>query len=103
MGLSPRSILRSIVATSVGLLLSPWISGHIPRRIATSEAAQPQATPWTLVWSDEFDQPDGSLPDPKKWKFEIGGNGWGNHGLEYYTKRAANASVEQGSLGGRAR
>jgi beta-glucanase (GH16 family) len=53
---------------------------------------------WTLTWSDEFDQPDGSLPDPKKWKLEVGGNGWGNHELEYYTNRAANASVQKGHL-----
>jgi beta-glucanase (GH16 family) len=50
------------------------------------------------VWSDEFDEPDGSVPDPKKWTYDIGGNGWGNHELEYYTNRAANASVHNGKL-----
>jgi beta-glucanase (GH16 family) len=53
---------------------------------------------WTLVWSDEFDQPRGSRPDPKKWVFDIGANGWGNHELEYYTDRSTNASVEKGKL-----
>lgn len=53
---------------------------------------------WTLVWSDEFNSPDGSRPDPAKWKFEIGGNGWGNHELEYYTDRPENSFVHGGNL-----
>ena len=40
---------------------------------------------WQLTWSDEFDGPDGSGVDPSKWRFDIGGNGWGNEELEYYT------------------
>jgi hypothetical protein len=30
---------------------------------------------WELVWSDEFDQPFGSAPDPKKWNHQKGGGG----------------------------
>lgn len=52
---------------------------------------------WKLVWSDEFDQPDGSPPDPKKWKAETGGDGWGNQEREYYTDKTENA-VQQGGL-----
>ena len=36
-----------------------------------------------LVWSDEFNG-EHSVPDPANWKFETGGNGWGNHELETY-------------------
>jgi beta-glucanase (GH16 family) len=36
-----------------------------------------------LVWSDEFDGA-GGVPDSANWKFETGGNGWGNHELETY-------------------
>lgn len=50
----------------------------------------------TLVWSDEFNT-DGT-PDPAKWGYDIGGNGWGNNELEYYTNRAENASVSNGTL-----
>ncbi len=53
---------------------------------------------WKLVWSDEFNQPDGSLPDPAKWSFETGGNGWGNNEMEYYTARTNNARIEDGKL-----
>jgi beta-glucanase (GH16 family) len=53
---------------------------------------------YTLVWSDEFNGKNGSLPDAKKWTYDIGGSGWGNHELEYYTNRAENARIEDGKL-----
>jgi beta-glucanase (GH16 family) len=53
---------------------------------------------WVLTWSDEFDAPDGSTPDPKKWTVETGGSGWGNNELEYYTARPTNSRVEKGTL-----
>jgi beta-glucanase (GH16 family) len=53
---------------------------------------------WTLTWSDEFDGPDGSAPNPAYWTHEVGGSGWGNNELEYYTDGAANTYVENGNL-----
>ncbi len=53
---------------------------------------------WQLVWSDEFNGPNGSPPDPSKWKLETGGSGWGNNELEYYTNRPQNAYQQDGSL-----
>lgn len=48
-------------------------------------------------WQDEFEK-DG-LPDATKWDYDVGGNGWGNNELEYYTKAVAkNARVENGKL-----
>jgi beta-glucanase (GH16 family) len=50
-----------------------------------------------LVWADEFDQ-DG-LPDSTQWSYNVGGGGWGNSELQYYTyKRMENARVENGKL-----
>jgi beta-glucanase (GH16 family) len=52
---------------------------------------------WTLVWNDEFNT--GTIPDPDKWSYDVGGSGWGNNELEYYTQyRKENARVENGSL-----
>ncbi|MFZ9240111.1 MAG: glycoside hydrolase family 16 protein [Chitinophagaceae bacterium] len=52
---------------------------------------------WKLVWSDEFKK-DG-LPDPSKWGYDVGGHGWGNNELQYYTQsRKENARVENGKL-----
>jgi beta-glucanase (GH16 family) len=64
--------------------------------VPTSRAADLPA--WNLVWSDEFNQPDGSLPDATKWAFDLGGNGWGNNELETYTSRTNNARIENGML-----
>ena len=65
---------------------------------AQSSATRPADFKWTLTWSDEFNQPNGSAPDPTKWTSEIGGNGWGNHELEYYTDRRENAYIQDGVL-----
>lgn len=52
---------------------------------------------WQLVWADEFDYT--GLPDPRKWGYDVGGHGWGNKELQYYTeRRKENARVEQGRL-----
>ena len=52
---------------------------------------------WQLVWSDEFDYT--GLPDASKWSYDVGGHGWGNKELQYYTdRRLENARVEDGKL-----
>ncbi len=50
----------------------------------------------TPVWQDEFDY--AGLPDSTKWGYDVGGSGWGNNELEYYTKVLKNAHVENGIL-----
>lgn len=50
----------------------------------------------TPVWSDEFDYT--GAPDPAKWGYDIGGSGWGNNELQYYTNSTNNAKVENGNL-----
>lgn len=49
-----------------------------------------------LVWSDEFDV-DGP-PTASKWGYDLGGGGWGNAELQYYTNRTDNAIVSNGTL-----
>ena len=52
---------------------------------------------WRLVWADEFDYK--GLPDPERWGYDVGGHGWGNKELQYYTHaRKENARVENGHL-----
>ncbi|HTR26849.1 MAG TPA: glycoside hydrolase family 16 protein [Terriglobales bacterium] len=53
---------------------------------------------WKLVWSDEFNGPNGSSVDTSKWVIETGGKGWGNHELEYYTDRPENSFIQDGHL-----
>jgi len=94
----------------LSLSLPPWIDGspHPTAAIAKSRLSAPeqQKSPapvadsrvWTLVWSDEFNGTDGSAPDAKNWTIETGGNGWGNHELEYYTNRLQNVQQKEGKL-----
>ncbi len=62
-----------------------------------SPAATPIPVPegWELTWHDEF---DGKSIDPANWTYDLGGGGWGNGEVEYYTARPENARVEKGNL-----
>lgn len=82
-------------AWTVSLLLGSRLSTGSELLPSTRHLA---AERWNLAWSDEFDGANGSRPDPSKWKFEVGGNGWGNHELEYYTDRPENSRMEDGKL-----
>jgi beta-glucanase (GH16 family) len=66
--------------------------------LLTTTAAVPAVPKWSLTWSDEFNAPNGTVPDPKKWSFELGGKGWGNNELETYTSRPVNAEQRDGNL-----
>lgn len=61
---------------------------------------KPEDKHWTFettpVWADEFDY--NGLPDNTKWGYDIGGGGWGNNELQYYTNSGSNASVADGKL-----
>ncbi len=52
-------------------------------------------TEWTLIWSDEF---SGTELNTDDWTAEIGGGGWGNNELQYYTANANNVSLVDGKL-----
>jgi beta-glucanase (GH16 family) len=63
----------------------------------TAAASAPSAAGWTLVWHDEFETP--GAPDPSRWSYDVGDNGWGNRELQFYTdNRRENARVENGRL-----
>jgi beta-glucanase (GH16 family) len=49
---------------------------------------------WRPVWGDEFDGAEGSGVDRARWGAEVGGGGWGNRELEYYTDDRKNAHLD---------
>ena len=49
---------------------------------------------WKLVWSDEFNGPANTPPDPAKWGYDLGAGGWGNAELETYTGKLENAAED---------
>lgn len=53
-----------------------------------------QVPGWSLAWSDEFDGAAGLPADPATWQPEVGGHGWGNQELQYYTDGNHNAALD---------
>jgi beta-glucanase (GH16 family) len=52
---------------------------------------------WQPVWCDEFDYE--GLPNSTLWNYDVGGHGWGNNELQYYTNADVdNAYVANGYL-----
>jgi len=81
------------------------VVGVVPVPIQPA-AAEPPPDTWRLTWRDEF---DGKEIDKANWDFDIGNGfynydsnqwigGWGNDELQYYTREADNAFVEDGML-----
>lgn len=62
----------------------------------SGDDAQVVATKFNLVMADEFDV--NGAPNPNIWSFDIGGDGWGNNELQYYTDRPENVIVQNGYL-----
>lgn len=48
----------------------------------------------SLRWSDEFDGPEGTPPNPEIWQTQAGGDGWGNEERQYYTVDKENAHLD---------
>ncbi len=56
-----------------------------------STFAQAQVVYRKLAFKDEFNKSANTPVDSSKWTAEIGGGGWGNQELEYYTNSIENA------------
>jgi beta-glucanase (GH16 family) len=77
----------------------------ITLELLDNRAPDPGPVGWSMVWSDEFDDPAGTPPNPAHWTPEIGDGtandnpGWGNSELQYYTNSTENAATDgQGNL-----
>ena len=70
-------------------------SGGAAGSAGASAASCTSATAgYKLVWSDEFNGPSGTAVDSTKWTYDVGGTGWGNNELEYYTNGTNNAAMD---------
>ncbi len=86
----------SAIKTIAGLLIL-WGFTACSGKKEEHQASQANTGQYKEVWSDEFNK---AQIDTLKWSFAIGtgGNGWGNHELEFYTGRTENADIENGNL-----
>lgn len=74
-----------------------FITTNEPELLLERMKQSPVSKGWKLAWNDEFEY--SGLPDNSKWSYELGGNGWGNNELQYYTEKdTLNAEVENGLL-----
>lgn len=70
------------------------------RENMAATTAEVDPNDWVLVWSDEFDGPAGTPPNPNVWKFEVGDGalnnivGWGNSEFQYYTDSTDNSFMD---------
>jgi len=86
-------LLLSLISTPENEDGPKAITGHALISAPADKNWTFEATP---VWADEFEYT--GKPDPAKWSFDIGGNGWGNNELQYYTDNMNNARVGDGKL-----
>jgi len=86
--------MRNSLCVVVLLATTLHFNSHSP---SSTPLVQQSTTKWRLIWADEFDYR--GLPDSKKWGYDVGGHGWGNNELQYYSeRRKENARVEDGHL-----
>lgn len=89
--------LCSFAYFPVALLLLGPLAGCADAQVGPEQDPPEEEPDPLLVWSDEFDYT--GLPDAEKWSYDVGGGGWGNEELQFYTEaREQNARVEGGHL-----
>ncbi len=95
-------MIVTVIAAQAKSKQWPAVLALVACFVITCGAQNPVPLPrdgeWKLVWSDEFNGPNGSGVDASKWVVETGGNKWGNEELEYYTDRKQNAFLQDGNL-----
>jgi beta-glucanase (GH16 family) len=83
-----------MICSGIITLLLMGCSSSTPAVSVPAEPT-PTASPWILVWSDEF---DGETLNSRNWLFDKGAGGWGNNEWQYYTDRPENVRIENGVL-----
>jgi glycerophosphoryl diester phosphodiesterase len=74
-----------------------FITTNEPEMLFKEIERSPVPKGMKLVWNDEFNY--NGLPDSSKWNYGVGGNGWGNHEKQFYTKAdSSNAVVKNDVL-----
>lgn len=78
-----------------------WLAAGLAATGAGANAAPPPG--YRLVWSDNFRQDPGSLPDAARWGHDLGAGGWGNAEKETYTDSTENARIVSDPFAGDSR
>ncbi|MEX1295748.1 MAG: glycoside hydrolase family 16 protein [Candidatus Limnocylindrales bacterium] len=100
-----RSALTALAAASLMVTMAgPGLAGAADEPADDDAPAHdPMTLPagdWVLAWSDEFEGPAGTPPDPDIWGYDLGDGsgvglvGWGNAERQWYTDEAANVALD---------
>lgn len=84
---------RTRTRAAIGIAAAAALVLILPN-IGANAAAPPAPAGWTPVMIDDFNGPAGTLPDPVRWGYDLGGGGFGNGELQNYTNRASNVSTD---------
>jgi beta-glucanase (GH16 family) len=78
------------------LLLAAGCTQSTPVRapVPSETVGTPVPDGWTLTFDEEFTGSTGSAPNPLVWLHDVGGTGWGNHELQYYTAGTSNTYLD---------
>ena len=93
----PRFRSTLVVAAGAALLGAAFLQAPATAgTTAAGAAAAPMsaAAVGPTIWEDNFDGPAGQAPNSSKWRYDIGGSGWGNNEREYYTNSTSNSSLD---------
>jgi beta-glucanase (GH16 family) len=93
--------MKRLILTVVPVIVFCMIScakkeNILPDFVPIAEVPKVYSFESSPFWSDEFE--GNGLPDPSKWGYDVGGSGWGNNELQYYTSTANNVNVNEGQL-----
>jgi beta-glucanase (GH16 family) len=92
--------LLAVILLSISILSCSKSSQNNSKPYVYTPLPPPIDSNWsfetTPVWADEFTNT--GTPDTTKWKYDLGGGGWGNAESEDYTNSLDNASVANNVL-----
>jgi hypothetical protein len=82
-----------LVASNLTVNAIAVTNGGTPSKV-NSQTFTPNIASGTLVWSDEFSNPTGTIaaPNPNVWTYDTGNSGFGNHELENYCAWGSNVA-----------
>ncbi|MFN4147566.1 MAG: family 16 glycosylhydrolase [Runella sp.] len=93
--------MKTFFAIGLAFSLAVLLACQTPQKERELPPIVNQVAPYSFedkpIWQDEFDK--NGLPDSTKWDYDVGGHGWGNNELQFYTKaNLKNARVADGKL-----
>ncbi|GAB3949894.1 glycoside hydrolase family 16 protein [Kribbella albertanoniae] len=89
-----RSRIAALFATGAALVGAALLQAPAQALPQAPQAPQAEQAVLATTFEDNFDGPAGQAPDSNKWRYDIGGSGWGNAERQYYTNSTRNSAKD---------